>query len=99
MKRGSVLINVARGAVWDEPAVIEALETGHLAGLASDVFALEPLPEASPLWDMPNVIISPHSASAAVSENAKLTDLFCENLARYLADEPLLNVLDTRRLY
>jgi phosphoglycerate dehydrogenase-like enzyme len=99
MKQGAVLINVARGAVWDEPAVIEALKTGHLGGLASDVFAVEPLPEDSPLWEMPNVIISPHSASAVAEENAKLTDLFCDNLARYLAGQPLLNVLDTRRLY
>lgn len=99
MKPGAVLINVARGAIWDEPAVVEALESGHLGGLASDVFAIEPLPADSPLWDMPNVIISPHSASAAESENAKVTDLFCDNLARYLAGQPLLNVLDTERLY
>ena len=99
MKPGSVLINVARGAVWDEPAVVEALETGHLGGLASDVFAVEPLSEDSPLWDMPNVIISPHSASAADSENAKVTNLFCDNLARYLRGQPLLNVLDAERLY
>jgi phosphoglycerate dehydrogenase-like enzyme len=99
MKQGSVLINVARGAIWDEPAVIEALERGHLGGLASDVFAVEPLPKDSPLWEMPNVIISPHSASAAGGENVKVTELFCENLARYLAGQPLLNVLDTEHLY
>jgi glyoxylate/hydroxypyruvate reductase A len=99
VKPGAVLINVARGAVWDEEAVIDALRSGHLGGLASDVFALEPLPKDSPLWELPNVIISPHSASAADSENTKLTDLFCDNLERYLAGQPLRNVLDTERLY
>lgn len=99
MKQGAVLINVARGAIWDEEHVIQALKCGHLGGVASDVFAEEPLPETSPLWEMPNVIVSPHSASAAASENAKLTELFCENLERYLADRPLKNVLDVDRLY
>jgi phosphoglycerate dehydrogenase-like enzyme len=99
MKPGAVLINVARGTIWDEPAVIRALQSGHLGGMAADVFAVEPLPAESPFWDMPNVIICPHSASAADSENAKLTELLCDNLRRYLADEPLRNVLDTERLY
>jgi len=99
MKPGAVLINVARGTIWDEPAVIRALQSGHLRGMAADVFAVEPLPAESPLWDMPNVIICPHSASAADSENAKLTELLCDNLRHYLAGEPLRNVLDTERLY
>jgi len=94
MKPGAVLINVARGSIWDEPAVIRALQSGHLGGVAADVFAVEPLPTDSPLWDMPNALISPHSASAADSENAKLTELFCDNLHRYLAGEPLRNLLD-----
>jgi phosphoglycerate dehydrogenase-like enzyme len=99
MKPGAVLINVARGTIWDEPSVIRALWSGHLGGVASDVFAVEPLPTDSPLWDMSNVIISPHSGSAADSENAKLTDLLCDNLRRYLAGEPLRNVLDANLLY
>ena len=99
MKPGAVLINVARGDIWDEAAVVRALKSGHLGGLASDVFAVEPLPGDSPLWDMPNVLVSPHSASAADSEKAKLTALFCDNLRRYLAGEPLRNVLDTVKLY
>ena len=99
MKPGAVLINVARGDIWDEPAVVRALKSGHLGGVASDVFAVEPLPGDSPLWDMPNVLVSPHSASAADSEKAKLTGLFCDNLRRYLAGEPLRNVLDTVKLY
>lgn len=99
MKEGAVLVNVARGAIWDQKAVVRALQSGKLGGLASDVFEEEPLPETSPLWDMPNVIISPHSGSAAASENAKLTELFCDNLKRYLAGRPLKNVLDTERRY
>lgn len=99
MKRGAVLINVARGAVVDEPAMIAALRSGHLLGAALDVFAVEPLPADSPLWDMPNIIISPHSASTADTENAKLVDLFCENLDAFLTGQPLKNVLNMDRLY
>ncbi len=96
---GAVVVNVSRGALLDEAALIDALESGHLAGAALDVFAEEPLPTDSPLWDIPNVIVSPHSASTSDRENGRITDLFCENLRRYLAGEPLLNVLDTETLY
>lgn len=99
MKPTAVLINIARGALVDEDALIAALRDGGLAGAALDVFRTEPLPRDSPLWDMPNVIISPHSASTVTQENARITDLFCENLRRYLDGRPLLNVLDTRRMY
>ena len=99
MKPGAFLINIARGQVVDEPALIAALQSGHLGGAALDVFAEEPLPSASPLWEMPNVLVSPHSASTSDRENERLTDLFCANLRRYLAGEPLENVLDTERLY
>ncbi|MBK9125781.1 MAG: D-2-hydroxyacid dehydrogenase [Chloroflexi bacterium] len=99
MKHGAVLINVARGAVVDETALIAALQSGHLLGAALDVFAVEPLPADNPLWDMPNVIISPHSASTADSENAKLVELFCENMDAFLSGRPLKNVLDVDRLY
>lgn len=96
---GSVLINIARGAVVKEAALTQALQSGHLRGAALDVFEVEPLPPDSPLWDMPNVIICPHSASTAVTENHKITRLFIDNLHRFLAGEPMLNVLDTRKLY
>lgn len=99
MKRGAILINIARGAVVDEPALIAALRAGHLGGAVLDVFAKEPLPADNPLWDLPNVIVSPHSASTVPGENARLTDVFCENLGRYLANEPLLNVFDRERSY
>jgi phosphoglycerate dehydrogenase-like enzyme len=99
MKRGAVLVNIARGAVVDEPALIAALRDGHLGGAALDVTATEPLPPDSPLWDLPNVLISPHSASTADTENAKLTDLFCDNLGHYMRGEALHNVFDRERLY
>ena len=96
---GAIVINVARGAVLDETALIESLRSGHLGGAALDVFTEEPLPDDSPLWEMPNVLVSPHSGSTSDRENGRLTNLFCENLRRYLNGEPLLNVLDTEKLY
>jgi phosphoglycerate dehydrogenase-like enzyme len=96
---GAVVINVGRGPVIDEPALIRALESGHLGGAVLDVFATEPLPSESPLWAMPNVLISPHSAATSDRENERIVSLFCENLRRYLAGDTLLNVLDTERRY
>jgi glyoxylate/hydroxypyruvate reductase A len=96
---GAVVINVGRGLLVDEPSLIAALESGDLGGAVLDVFATEPLPADSPLWAMPNVLVSPHSAATSDRENARITDLFCENLRRFLAEEPLLNVLDTERRY
>lgn len=99
MKPDAVLINVARGAVVDEEALISALREGRLRGAALDVLAKEPPTQDNPLWDMPNVLLSPHSASTVESENAQLTDLFCENLERYIGGETLLNVFDREKLY
>jgi phosphoglycerate dehydrogenase-like enzyme len=99
MKSGAVLINVARGVVVEEAALVEGLRNGHLAGAALDVFASEPPAADNPLWDMPNVLICSHSASTVETENARLTDLFCENLGRYLRGDELLNVFDRERLY
>lgn len=98
-KHGAVLINVARGAVVDEDALIAALRDGHLGGAALDVLSTEPPAADNPLWSMPNVLISPHSASTVASENARLTDLLCDNLVRYVNGEPLLNIFDRERLY
>lgn len=99
MKAGAYFINIARGAVVDEAALIEALRSGQLSGAALDVFAQEPLPDDSPLWRMPNVLITPHSASTSDRENQRITDLFCDNLRRFLTGQPLRNVLDIERLY
>jgi phosphoglycerate dehydrogenase-like enzyme len=99
MKPTAVLINIGRGALVDEDALVRALQEKRLAGAALDVFRSEPPPQDSPLWDMPNVIVSPHSASTVTQENARITELFCENLRRYLSGQPLRNVLDTKKLY
>jgi phosphoglycerate dehydrogenase-like enzyme len=99
MKEGSVLINIARGSIVDESEMIMALQSGHLGGAAVDVAVKEPLPPESPLWDMPNVIISPHSASTVEAENENLTDVFVDNLGRYIEGRPFRNLLDKKALY
>jgi glyoxylate/hydroxypyruvate reductase A len=99
LRTGAYLINIARGAVIDEPALLEALRTGRLRGAALDVFNEEPLPESSPFWELENVMVNPHSASTSDRENERLTDLFCDNLHRFLKGEPLRNVLVPERYY
>jgi glyoxylate/hydroxypyruvate reductase A len=94
LRPGSVLVNVSRGPVVDEDALVAALESGHLGGAWLDVFATEPLPPGSPLWDLPNVLVSPHSAATVAAENELLTDLFIDNLRRWLGGQPLRNVYD-----
>ena len=96
---GAIVVNIARGPVIDESAMTAALAAGRLAGAALDVFEVEPLPGGSALWDLPNVLVSPHSASTAANENAVLTDLFIDNLHRYLAGEPLRNLYHADRGY
>jgi glyoxylate/hydroxypyruvate reductase A len=95
----SVLINVGRGALIDEPALIAALREKRLAGAALDVFETEPLPQDNPLWDMPNVLVSPHSASTVQAENQRIVDLFIANLHRFLADQELINQYGRERGY
>jgi glyoxylate/hydroxypyruvate reductase len=99
MKHGSMLINVSRGVIVDQSALIHVLQSGHLGAAALDVTTPEPLPADNPLWDMSNVLISPHSASTVDAENTKLTKIFCDNLRRYLDGKPLRNVLDKTLLY
>jgi phosphoglycerate dehydrogenase-like enzyme len=91
MKPGAHFINVGRGELVDEDALIAALQSGHLAGAALDVFATEPLPPDSPLWNMDNVIITPHSSSASAQSGLRSEDIFVKNFARYVAGESLLN--------
>ncbi len=89
---GAHILNIARGDVADEPALIDALSSGHLGGAYLDVFSREPLDPASPLWDMPNVIISPHNSSASSGNDTRVvTDYFLPNLARMAHGEPLVN--------
>ncbi len=99
IKRGAVLVNVGRGEVIDEPALVDALRQGRLAGAALDVFATEPLPDDSPLWELPNVLITPHTAALSLHENERIVALFLKNLRRYLGGEELLNRVDPKLLY
>ena len=99
VKPGAVLVNVGRGAVVDEAALAERLQDGTFAGAALDVFTDEPLPPDSPLWGLENVIVSPHNAALVESEEARIVDLFRDNLRRRLAGEPLRNELDPEVLY
>ncbi len=93
----AVVINVGRGSLIDESALASRLAAGALRGAALDVFAKEPLSPESPLWSLPNVIVSPHSASTVAAENSRLVDLFVENLRRYFDRQPLLNQFDHSR--
>lgn len=99
MKKTAVLINMARGAVVDEKALISALANGTIAGAGLDVFEEEPLPSTSPLWNMDNVIISPHIGGMSTRYHEKAAALFADNLQRYLEQRPLLNRLDRQRGY
>jgi len=100
-KEGVILINIGRGQVIDEEGMIEALRAGRIGSAFLDVFQTEPLPKDSPLWDMPNVLISPHSASTVANENSKITEIFCENLRCYLDGRiaDMKNILDKERMF
>ncbi|MDP2706080.1 MAG: NAD(P)-dependent oxidoreductase, partial [Burkholderiales bacterium] len=82
---------IARGEIIAEPALIAALQSGHLGGAYLDVFAQEPLPGDSPLWDMPNVLVTPHNASASAGNEARVNALFLDNLRRWTRNQPLIN--------
>ena len=99
MRDSALLVNIARGPIVVESDLIEALRSGTIAGAGLDVFEEEPLPESSPLWDMPNVVLTPHSASACPENDEDLRRIFCENLRRYVEEEPLLNIVDKRLGY
>jgi len=101
MRPGCAFVNIGRGNTVDELAMIDALKSGHIGFAALDVATIEPLPANSPLWDMPNVMICPHSASTVTTENHKITEIFCENLSHYLDGrvDRLRNVLDKTLLY
>lgn len=99
MKRGSFLVNVARGKVVDTDALVDALRSKHLAGACLDVTDPEPLPKEHALWRMPNVVITPHVASAAALTDERAWALFRENVRRFDAGEPLLNVVDKKAGY
>ncbi|MDM0034167.1 D-2-hydroxyacid dehydrogenase [Variovorax sp. J22P271] len=93
LPHGAHLVNVARGELVDEPALVEALDEGRLGGAFLDVFAREPLPPDSPLWQLDNVIATPHSAGFSDGNEARVTELFIDNLRRWLAGEALRNLV------
>ncbi len=99
LPRGAVVVNVSRGPIFDEDALIAALQSGHLGGVSLDVFRTEPLPADSPLWDLPNAMLTPHASGTHDRVSAYTADLFLENLERYVAGRPLLNVADRSRGY
>ncbi len=99
MKPSAYFINIGRGGTVDEPALIHALQTGQIAGAGLDVFAAEPLPPDSPLWDMKNVIITAHYAGGTPQYHERAMGIFIENLERYLKGEPLKNVVDKKKGY
>jgi phosphoglycerate dehydrogenase-like enzyme len=99
MKPTAYLINVSRGGVVDEAALLKALHTGRIAGAGMDVFAAEPLPEDSPLWKEPNLVISPHISGNTWDYDDKAVQVFITNLRRYIARKDLLNLVDRTRGY
>ncbi|MBV8208198.1 MAG: D-2-hydroxyacid dehydrogenase [Acidobacteria bacterium] len=99
MKPRAFFINISRGSLVDEPALIAALRNRRIAGAALDVFDEEPLPEQSELWELPNVLITPHTAGVTERMWDRQYELLAENLQRYIARQPLLNPVDTKAGY
>ncbi len=99
MKQSAYLVNIARGEIVDEEALVQALEEGWIAGAGLDVFEQEPLPPDSPLWGLENTLLSPHVAGFTPRYDERAATLFAENLARYLAGQPLLNLVEKSKGY
>ena len=99
LKETAILVNIGRGGLIDEPALVRALGEGWLAGAGLDVFETEPLPEDSPLWSMDNVIITPHTSGDTPHYDERALEIFLENLRRYQSNEPLTHVVDKRLGY
>jgi len=97
MKDNAMFVNVARGPVVNEPDLIEALQQNQIGSAGIDVTEVEPLPESSPLWNSPNVMITPHVGAQSARRVPDTVDFFCENLKRFRADQPLLNLVDKHR--
>lgn len=99
MKKSAYLINIARGAVVDEEALVDALHAGEIAGAGLDVFTQEPLPADAPIWDAPNVVLTHHTTAEMPDLTARSLDIIRENVRRYRADEPLLNQIKPSDVY
>ena len=99
MKPGPVFVNVGRGTVVDEEALLEALGNGQVSYACLDVFAVEPLPQDSPLWTLPRVMVSPHTSALSAAENRLIAERFCSNLRTYLDGGELPHLVDTVHFY
>ena len=99
IKKGAAVIAVSRGGIVDEDALLDGLRSGHLGGAAFDIFAQEPLPPDNPLWDAPNMLISPHCSPDSLQMWVRRKQIFKENLRRFLAGEPMVNVCNKRAGY
>jgi phosphoglycerate dehydrogenase-like enzyme len=99
MKKTALYINVGRGTTTDETALIEALKTGRIAGALLDVTAKEPLPPDSPLWDLPNVLLTGHYGGMHPDYSRLALDVALDNLRRYIRGDPLKNLVDKRAGY
>ncbi|MBV9169234.1 MAG: D-2-hydroxyacid dehydrogenase [Chloroflexi bacterium] len=99
LKRGSYLLSMSRGGIVDEPALVDALEEGHLAAAGIDVTATEPLPAGDPLWTAPNLIITPHSSAGSQLTTELVWSILTENLGRFIRGEELMNRVDIHRGY
>lgn len=99
MRPSAYLINIARGAVVDEAALLTALREGWIAGAGLDTFYTEPLPPDSPFWSLPNVFVTPHCSASSPQEKQRSVALFLDNLGRYQAGMPLRNVVDKKAGY
>jgi len=99
MKSSALFVNMGRGTTVDESALIEALKTGKIAGAGLDVTAKEPLPEDDPLWSAPNIIITPHRSGLTAEHHEIGFEVLCQNIERFLNDQPLLYVVDLERGY
>ena len=99
LKPSAILVNIARGGIVDEPALIECLTEGRIAGAGLDVTRIEPLPADDPLWDTPRLVLTPHIAGWSTDRSRSVAEFFCENLRRYKSGESLKNLVDQTRGY
>jgi len=99
MKESAYIINIGRGPIIDEPALIRALDENQIAGAGLDVFSQEPLPAISPLWEMPNVIMTPHVSGGQEDYEKEANKIFCANLRRFLEGKRLMNVVNKKTGY
>jgi phosphoglycerate dehydrogenase-like enzyme len=99
MKTSSIIVNIGRGSLIDENALVAALSAGEIAGAGLDVFEIEPLPAGSPLWGLPNVLITPHSTPGMPNRTERSIQIICDNIRRFRNGEPMLNQLRRDDVY